>query len=76
MIDYVLHLQEVLLTGASNNSLNPSNIKELPYLREIFDIGGQGEEVIAVALSMVFVQIALHIDEMGLEGFNSQEVEA
>jgi hypothetical protein len=76
MVDYVLHLQKVLLRGTSNHSLNPSNIKELPYPREIFDIGGQGKEVVTIALSMVFVQIALHINEMGLEGFNSQEVEA
>ena len=63
-IDDIFHLQKILRPSVANNSLDPPNIKELSYLREVLHIGSQREIVITIIFSSEFSKVGLYVDQM------------
>ena len=63
-IDNIFHLQKILGPSIADNSLDPSNIKELSYLRKVLHIGSQRKIVITIIFSSEFSKVSLYVYQM------------
>ena len=63
-----------MMRHCSNYPLYPSNKQELSHLGDILRIQSQHEKVVRLGIAVKLGQVALHVDQMGMQGLDGDEV--